>query len=318
MVESYPEGAQQISPGRRPGDGRKTPTQQLCKGGTRTRGVAQWPRLYRPFRALILSGHHSPRALPWANLWLPPSGRETKAPLQNFVRGERKRVAPSQSSPLTRAAGISCRHAPRAVADGTRSVPATWGKSFPAARLTKGGYRGVNSQRPKGVLNAIVTRSSPAHSSDWIVPIFIPLKPPEICLSETNDGMEGQTSQEQRWPCESLSHKPLSPERGSIEEGVERNSFRFSGQIQRNEFRSTKRTRHDALGCRPCGTFETDTEPGTRPLSVEMSGWLGYSEALSRTDGGTPERASESEKPMGLDASGPRGRRSLIDEHRFD
>jgi hypothetical protein len=60
----------------------------------------------------------------------------------------------------------------------------------------------------------------------------------------------------------SLSHKPLSPERGSIEEGVERNSFRFSGQIQRNEFRSTKRTRHDALGCRPRGTFETDTKRG--------------------------------------------------------
>src|SRR5262249_29978550 len=42
-----------------------------------------------------------------------------------FVRGERKRAAPSQSSPLT-----------------------------------KGGYRGVNSHRPRGVRHARVTRSS--------------------------------------------------------------------------------------------------------------------------------------------------------------
>jgi hypothetical protein len=72
-----PEGAEQISPGQRPGTTRSNRTQAL-------KGRHKAPELFRPFRAQVTI-RPDPRALPWADLFGPFGAKGNDAGIHAIV-----------------------------------------------------------------------------------------------------------------------------------------------------------------------------------------------------------------------------------------
>jgi hypothetical protein len=85
-----PEGAEQISPGQRPGNGNSRGKQAL-KG--RNKGLA----MLRPY-GLGRMRCNGPRAMPGADLWLPLRGESTRSPLQ--IRWLLNDVAEFRDAPM--------------------------------------------------------------------------------------------------------------------------------------------------------------------------------------------------------------------------
>ena len=113
-----PEGAEQISPGQRPGTTKSNRTQAL-------KGRHKAPKLFRPFRAQV-NMRPDPRALPWADLWLP-------------LRGERQRYRYSCDS-LDEFSGIASTSGPVQAMPGVqcpgRLPSVTWSVTSLPSRLT--------------------------------------------------------------------------------------------------------------------------------------------------------------------------------------